>query len=252
MVPTHVCIVPHMYYMTLMIPSTLYGIGILWSPLPYMEQVSYGPHTCMYSPPHVLYDSYGLPYLIWNRYHMVLPHVCMVLHMWSVFMSYMTLMVLHTLYGIGILWSPTCTYGPITCMIWCQWHWSPHILYGIGIWWSPLPYMEEVSYGPHMYVWPTHMYDLMVTLLPYMEQVSYGPPTCRIWFFKDSFERGPLHVLANHFLKLIILMTGSKSGQNTSQPCQVNCSLLTTYLLKIWMWKSYPLKPEISQKKTWW
>ena len=59
MVPLHVYMVSHMYYMTLMVPHTLYGIGIAWSPctcgspLPYMEQVLYGPSTCMYVPPHV-------------------------------------------------------------------------------------------------------------------------------------------------------------------------------------------------------
>ena len=42
---------PHMYYMTLMVPHSLYEIGILWSPLPYMEQVLYGSPTCMYGPP---------------------------------------------------------------------------------------------------------------------------------------------------------------------------------------------------------
>ena len=49
----------------------------IWPPLPYMEQVLYGPLTCMYGPHmwhlHVLHDSYGPPYLIWNRYHMVNP-----------------------------------------------------------------------------------------------------------------------------------------------------------------------------------
>ena len=29
--------------------------------LPYVEQVSYGPPTFMYVPPHVLYDSFGPP-----------------------------------------------------------------------------------------------------------------------------------------------------------------------------------------------
>ena len=55
-----------MSYMTLKIPHTLYGIGIIWSP----------QHVHMV-PPHVLYDSYVPPYLIWNRYHMA-PHVSMV------------------------------------------------------------------------------------------------------------------------------------------------------------------------------
>ena len=50
-----------------MVPLTLYGTGIVWS------------LTCIYGAPHVkclhvLYDSYGPPYLIWNWYHMV-PHM---------------------------------------------------------------------------------------------------------------------------------------------------------------------------------
>ena len=110
-----------------------------------MEQVLYGPpHVkCL----HVLYDSYG-------------PH--------------------HTLYGIGILWSPITLYG--TGIIWstmCTYGFHPHVkclhvlydsygppstLYGIGIVWSP-----------HMYVWsPPDMYDMI---------------------FQASFERGPLRVL---------------------------------------------------------
>ena len=46
-------------------------------PLPYMEQLFYGP-TYMYAPHvkclHVLYDFHGLPFLAWNMYHMV-PHM---------------------------------------------------------------------------------------------------------------------------------------------------------------------------------
>ena len=39
-----------MSYMTLYGPHTLYGMGILWSLLTYMEQASYGPPTCMHGP----------------------------------------------------------------------------------------------------------------------------------------------------------------------------------------------------------
>ena len=41
-----------------------------------MDQVSYHPPyvKCL----HVLYDSYGPPYFIWNRYYMV-PHI----YVWS-------------------------------------------------------------------------------------------------------------------------------------------------------------------------
>ena len=56
-------------------------------------------------------DSYGPPYLIWNRYLMVPPYlVCnryhMVPHMyvWSPHMY--NLMVPLDLYGTGIIWSP--------------------------------------------------------------------------------------------------------------------------------------------------
>ena len=60
-----------------------------------MECVSYGPPTFTYGPPHVkclhvLYESYGPPYLIWNGYHGP-PQV----HL-----------VPHTLYGMCIIWSP--------------------------------------------------------------------------------------------------------------------------------------------------
>ena len=124
-------------------PHTLYGIGILWSPLPYMDQVLYGPLTCTYGPPHVkclhvLYDSYGPPYLIWNRYHMA-PHMYVWsphMYVWSHHMISMTLMVPLTLYGTGIVWSPQ------------NYVWSSH-MYDLM---SPLPYMDKVSYGsPHMY-----------------------------------------------------------------------------------------------------
>ena len=131
MVPQQLHMAPHMWsafmsYITLMVPHTLYGLGIIWSPtcmygppLPYMEQVSYGPPTCTYGCPHVkwlhvLYDSYGPPYLIWNRYHMVLPHVCITSHICDMSKTYgppyliwnRHLMVPLTLYGTGIIWCP--------------------------------------------------------------------------------------------------------------------------------------------------
>ena len=54
-----------MSYMTLRVPHTLYGIGMRWfPPLPYTEQVSYGPPTSMYVPHMYLYDSYGPPYFM--------------------------------------------------------------------------------------------------------------------------------------------------------------------------------------------
>ena len=192
--PTCMCGSPTCIIWLLWSPYTLYGIGILWPPYLIWNRYCMVP-TCMYGPPHVkclhvLYDLwsphtlwnryhivpqhvlYDLwpPYLIWNRYLMVphtlygigiiwsLPHVCMVPHMWSAFMSYMTLIVPLTLYGIGIIWSPH------------MYVWSPpHVRYDVSD-----------SYGP---------------LFSYMEQVSYGPPTCTIWFFQDSIERGPLRFL---------------------------------------------------------
>ena len=77
-----------------MVPLTLYGTGIIWSP----------QHVCMVPPQlkciDILYDSYGPPCLIWIRYHVVpttsiCPPTCM---MWF-------FQVTHTLYGIGIRWS---------------------------------------------------------------------------------------------------------------------------------------------------
>ena len=57
--------------------------------------------TCTYGPPHVkclhvLYDSYGPPYLIWNRYQGPPKYIWFPL-------PYME----HESYG-----PPTCTYGP--------------------------------------------------------------------------------------------------------------------------------------------
>ena len=90
--PPHVHMVPHMY--DLIVPLTLYGTHIVWSPTgivrsPYVHMIPpqydlmvpltlYGKGimwspTCTYGPPHVKSD--GPPCLIWNRYHMVPPHV---------------------------------------------------------------------------------------------------------------------------------------------------------------------------------
>ena len=105
-------------------------------------------------------------------------------------------MVPHTLYGIGILWSPlilyrtgivwspTCMYGPLTCeasscLIWLLW--SPHTLYGIGIVLSP--HMDDMMsmtiMVPPYLIWNRyHMIPPLVHMvpLPYMDQLSYGPP----------------------------------------------------------------------------
>ena len=154
--PPHVHMDPHMY--DLMVPLTLYGTNIIWSP------------TCTYGPPHVrmvpthvqsdaphltVSDSYGPPYLIWNRYLMVLPTLlsmtllvpkyliwnrylmvppyliqkryCMVPHMYNLMVpSYL-------IWNMYCMLPPTCMYGPPTCTIWC----SPLTLHGTGIIWSP-------------------------------------------------------------------------------------------------------------------
>ena len=166
-----------MFYMSPMVPHTLYEIGIIWSPTctygphtlygigiiwpPHVHMVphvkclqvlydSYGlPHTlygigiiwsptCTYDPLHMSYMTYGPPYLIWNRY----------------------LMVPLTLYETVIVWSPLCTYGPphVKYLHVLYDSYGPsHTLYGIGILWFPLPYMEQVSSCPHtcMYSPPT-------------------------------------------------------------------------------------------------
>ena len=76
---------PYMYYVTYG-PHILHGIGILWSP-----DLMWNRY-CMVLPCvkciHVLYDSYGPPYIIWYRYLMV-PHM----YVWSPHMYCMTLMV---------------------------------------------------------------------------------------------------------------------------------------------------------------
>ena len=71
----------------------------------------------------------------------------------------------HTLYGIGIIWSPTWMYGSphmynmmsMTLMV-------PHTLYGTGI-----------VYSTHMYVWSPSMYDLMLPLTLYGTGIVWSP-----------------------------------------------------------------------------
>ena len=114
---------------------------------------------------------------------MVPPHVCMVPHVKCLHVLYDSYGPC-TLYGIDIIWSPTCTHGPPTCTIWCQWLlWCPHIWYGIGIWCSPLPFMEQVLYGP-----PTCM--MWCSPLPYMEQVSDGPSHMGDMIFSGQLWKG--------------------------------------------------------------
>ena len=151
-----------MSYMTLTVPHTSYGIGIIWSlqhacmiPLPYMEQLSYGPpHVkCL----HVLYDLW-FPYLIWNRYCTV-PHK-----------SYMILIV---------LWS-----SPY--LIWNRYHIVPphvkclHVLH--DYYGPPIPYLERYKV-PHMYVWSPYLIwngplYLIWNRYHMVPPCMYGPPTC--------------------------------------------------------------------------
>ena len=139
--PPHVHVVSHMWsvlisYMTLMVPHTLYRIGIIWSPHMYV----WSPHMCYMTLmfPHTWYGT-GIA---WSP------------HMWSIFMSYMTLLVLHTLYGLVIIWSSTCTFGPPTCTIWCQWLlWSPSLIWNRYLMVSFTLYGTGIIWSPHMYVW---------------------------------------------------------------------------------------------------
>ena len=82
----------------------------LMVPLPYMEQVSYGPLHVHMVPPHELSMSYMTltvpPYLIWNRYHMV-PHTYDMIFsdpQYLIWNRY--LMVPLTLYGTSTVCSP--------------------------------------------------------------------------------------------------------------------------------------------------
>ena len=111
-------------------------------------------------------------------------------------MSYMTLMVPHTLHGIGIVWSPHVCIVPLTlygiCIIWpphvhmippnmkglhvLDHSNGPHALYGIGI---MVPHMYNMTLMvphyliwnrylmvPHMYVWsPTYEVSSYLILL---------------------------------------------------------------------------------------
>ena len=104
-------------------------------------------------------------------------------NMWSVFISYITFIVPHTLYAIGIIWSPhmyiwssLTVYG--TDIIWFPWHVHMvlphmkclHVIYDR----SPIPCIEWVLYGPPQLV----LYD------------SYGPPYL-IW---NGYCMVPQHV----------------------------------------------------------
>ena len=164
-------------------------------------------------PSHVLYDSYGPPCLIWNRYlivssYLIWTGIIWSPHMWSVFMSYMTLMVPHTLYGVGIIWSPTCTIWLMVppyliwnmylmvppYLIWNGYHSPPHV-YMVPQMWSVFMSYND-SYGPPYFIWnrycmvphwyvcphiymyrPHHMYMITVHCMNLVTvNDSYGPP----------------------------------------------------------------------------
>ena len=137
-------------------PHTLYGMQdpcncqwLLWSPIPYMEcrnlvtvNDSYGsPHTLygMQEPCNCQWFLWFPPYLIWNRYLMA-PHMYNLMvpqHLQhDFFRTASNLTVKYgpplTLYGTGIVWSPTCMYGPP--------------IYGIGTIWCPHMWSVFMSY----------------------------------------------------------------------------------------------------------
>ena len=191
MVLPHVCIVPphvkclHVLYdfygppqliwkRYCVVPSHVW-YDIFRSPLPYMEQGSYGPSTCTYDLPYVLYDSYGPTYLIWNRY----------------------LMVPITLYR-----TDTVCFHHVH-MVPPQVKWL-HVLY--DSYGSPIPYIEKVLCGPPQVciVLPTYVTwfcqvspyliwnSYLMVPLPYTEQVLYGPPTCEVSSYLIWFSWSPI------------------------------------------------------------
>ena len=85
---------------------------------------------------------------------MVPHHVCMVPpHGKCLLVLYYSYGIPHTLYGIGVIWSPSCMYG---------------FLYMLSVFMSFMTLMVS----PYL-IWNRY---LMVLLLPYMEQVLYGSP----------------------------------------------------------------------------
>ena len=182
----------------------------LMAPLPYIEQVSYGPpHICMVPPICTIWVLwFPIPYMEYVSYGHPLPHMEQVsygsptstygpCHMWSVFMSDMTLMAPYLIWNrylmVPLPYMEQVSYGPhmyvwsclckvSSCLICLLW---PHTLYGIGILWSPLPYMDQVLYGPpHVHMVPCHVKCLHVLY------DSYGPPYL-IW---NRYHIVPPHV----------------------------------------------------------
>ena len=143
------------------------------------------PHMCVWFPPYILYDSYGpMPYGIdilcspltlcgtgiYGPYLYIWSP-----HMWSVLMSYMTFMVPHASYGIGIIlsphmymWSPYMwsifmsymTLMDLPYCIWNRYHMVP-------------PYILYDSYGPLYLIWNRylmvpHMWSVFMSYMTLM------------------------------------------------------------------------------------
>ena len=165
------------------VPHTLYGIGV-WG----CHLTLYGigiiwssPHVHMF-PQHVPHDSYG-------------PHTWHGIGiLWSPTCTYgpptfevsscliWLLWSLHTLYGIGIIWSPTCMYG--STHVWYDFFQVPHTLYGVGIWWPPTLYRTGIIWSPtYMYGSPNMYY--MSLMVPH---TLYG--ICILWSPLTSYGTG--------------------------------------------------------------
>ena len=133
-----------------MVPLTLYGTGIIWSPT----------------------YTYGAP------------------NMWSVFMSYLPLMAPYLIWNRYCMpptythGPPTCTYGP-PCVYDINDSYGTHTLYKIGIWWSPL-----TLYGTGIIWFPPHVHMIPHMWIVFMSYDYCGPPYL-VW---DSYHMVPPHV----------------------------------------------------------
>ena len=144
--------------------------------------MTYGPPYLIWNRyhmvPHMYYMTYGSPYLVWNRYFMVPPHVDMV---------------------------PSHVHMVPPCLIWYRYHLVPphvqmvpplvkhlhvlyasygtHTLYGIGIVWS----LHMCIWSHHVYIWSPHsQYDV---------NVSYGP-SYLIW---NRYLMVPPYLIWNNY-----------------------------------------------------
>ena len=150
-----------------MVPLTVYRTAIIWFP-----HIWSNPHTLfgigIWWSSHTLYGT-GI---VWSPNLYVWS-----LHIWSVFMSYMT-------------------YGP-QYLIWNRYHMVPHMYI-----WSPLPYMEQLSYGPpHVHIVPTH-----VKWPSYLIWNRYHMKT----FYKSSIENASNYVLWKFSLHCVYILWRSR------------------------------------------